>query len=162
MIDLAKVERVMGLMIQYGMENVQLENGSEKIALTRPGTHSVGSVDSFPPPRVESLKATSNLSTSTLNASTPTPSPAPKEEAVPDGQVIPSPFVGTFYRAPNPESPAFVQKGDRVKKGQILCIVEAMKLMNEIESECDGEVVAILVENAKPVEFGTPLFVVRA
>jgi len=72
-----------------------------------------------------------------------------------------SPFVGTFYRSPSPDSAVFVEVGTRVKKGQTLCIVEAMKLMNEIESELDGEIVAILVENAKPVEFGTPLFIIR-
>ena len=71
-----------------------------------------------------------------------------------------SPFVGTFYRSPGPDAPSFVEVGSRVKKGQSLCIVEAMKLMNEIECEIEGEVVAILVENAKPVEFGTPLFII--
>jgi acetyl-CoA carboxylase biotin carboxyl carrier protein len=72
--------------------------------------------------------------------------------------IIKSPLVGTFYRAPSPDSPPYVEVGDEVKKGDILCIIEAMKIMNEIESEVDGKVVEILVENAKPVEFGQPLF----
>ncbi len=72
--------------------------------------------------------------------------------------VIKSPLVGTFYRAPSPDSPPYVEVGDEVKKGDILCIIEAMKIMNEIESEVDGKVVEILVENAKPVEFGQALF----
>ena len=72
-----------------------------------------------------------------------------------------SPMVGTFYRSPSPESPPFVQLGDRVSKGQTLCIIEAMKLMNEIESELDGVVSAILVDNAQPVQFGQPLFKIK-
>jgi acetyl-CoA carboxylase biotin carboxyl carrier protein len=90
-------------------------------------------------------------------ASTPA---APKAEAKTDkpGVVVSSPFVGTFYRAPSPDSPPFVDVGAKVKKGQSLCIVEAMKLMNEIESEVDGIVAEIFVQNATPVEFGEQLF----
>jgi len=73
---------------------------------------------------------------------------------------VPSPIVGTFYRAPAPEAPPFVDVGTRVKKGQVLCILEAMKLMNEIESEVDGVISKILVENAHPVEYGEPLFLI--
>ncbi len=86
-------------------------------------------------------------------AAAPAPKPADKP-----GAIVTSPFVGTFYRAPSPESPPFVDVGAKVKKGQTLCIVEAMKLMNEIESEVDGTVAEILVQNATPVEFGEPLF----
>ncbi len=74
------------------------------------------------------------------------------------GHIITSPFVGTFYRTPAPDQPAFVDVGAPVRKGQTLCIVEAMKLMNEIESEVAGKVAEVLVENAQPVEFGQPLF----
>jgi len=74
---------------------------------------------------------------------------------------ITSPIVGTFYRAPSPESAPFVEVGSRAKKGQVLCIVEAMKLMNEIESEIDGTVIKILVENGQPVEYGEPLFLIE-
>ncbi len=74
------------------------------------------------------------------------------------GVIVTSPFVGTFYRAPSPESPPFVEVGAVIKKGQVLCIVEAMKLMNEIEAEIPGKIAEILVQNATPVEFGEPLF----
>jgi acetyl-CoA carboxylase biotin carboxyl carrier protein len=74
---------------------------------------------------------------------------------------ITSPIVGTFYRAPSPEAAPFIEIGSRVKKGQVLCIVEAMKLMNEIESEVDGTVIKILVENGQPVEYGEPLFLIE-
>lgn len=92
-------------------------------------------------------------------------SEAPKESAVvqeklPAGLKINSPMVGTFYRASSPESPPFVKIGDRVEVGQTLCIIEAMKIMNEIESEHAGTVSDILVENGKPVEFGQPLFII--
>ena len=81
-------------------------------------------------------------------------SPAPEKK----GHVITSPFVGTFYRTPAPDQPPFVEVGSSVRKGQTLCIIEAMKLMNEIESEVGGKVAEILVENAQPVEFGQALF----
>jgi acetyl-CoA carboxylase biotin carboxyl carrier protein len=76
--------------------------------------------------------------------------------------VVKSPIVGTFYRASEPGAPAFAEVGTQVKKGQVLCIIEAMKLMNEIESDVDGEILEIYPKNAQPVEFGEPLFAVRA
>jgi acetyl-CoA carboxylase biotin carboxyl carrier protein len=74
---------------------------------------------------------------------------------------VTAPLVGTFYRAPSPEAPPFVEVGDRVRKGQVLCIIEAMKLMNEIESEVDGVLVRALVDNAQAVEYGEPLFLIE-
>lgn len=178
MIDVGKIEKLMLLMSQYGFDVVQAESGSEKISLAK----NVQSSGIFQAPtllRDAASYASAGLPSGTsaaLNAtpavspaptpSTVAPSPAHKSEStspksIPDGVVIPSPFVGTFYRSPAPDAPTFADIGTRVKKGQTLCIVEAMKLMNEIESEVDGEVVAILLENGKPVEFGTPLFVIR-
>ncbi|MDG2990893.1 acetyl-CoA carboxylase biotin carboxyl carrier protein [Candidatus Synechococcus calcipolaris G9] len=93
----------------------------------------------------------------------PSPSPTPEPEPTPPPQSsrktidIPSPMVGTFYRAPAPDEPAFVDIGDTVRKGQVVCIIEAMKLMNEIEAEVNGQVVEILVENGEPIEYGQPL-----
>ncbi|HZA52366.1 MAG TPA: acetyl-CoA carboxylase biotin carboxyl carrier protein, partial [Myxococcaceae bacterium] len=100
----------------------------------------------------------------------PAPSPTPPAPAAPSagaapqkpGHVVTSPFVGTFYRSPGPDQPAFADVGSSVKKGQVLCIVEAMKLMNEIESEVEGRVAEILVENGQPVEFGQSLFRIEA
>ena len=82
------------------------------------------------------------------------------EDALPDGHVVKSPMVGTFYRAPSPSAEAFVQVGQVVKEGDTLCIIEAMKLLNEIESDAAGVIKAILLENGEPVEFGAPLFVI--
>jgi len=87
--------------------------------------------------------------------------PAPQASPEPEGKnyvVVSSPIVGTFYRSPSPEAANYVEVGDVVKKGQILCIIEAMKLMNEIEAEVSGKVVGVMVENAQPVEYGEPLF----
>ena len=90
----------------------------------------------------------------------PAPGPAIEKADKPaeTGVLITSPFVGTFYRSPSPEAGSFVEVGSRVRKGQVLCIVEAMKLMNEIESEIDGKILEILVKNAEHVEYGQPLF----
>ena len=79
---------------------------------------------------------------------------------MPEGHVVKSPMVGTFYRASSPDAKAFAEVGDSVKQGQTLCIVEAMKLLNEIESDASGVIKAILVENGQPVEFGEPLFII--
>lgn len=87
-----------------------------------------------------------------------TPAAAPSEEGL---HIVKSPIVGTFYEAPSPGSPPFIKVGDHVNAGQVLCIVEAMKLMNEIESDVAGEVVKILVANAQPVEYGQPLYAVK-
>jgi acetyl-CoA carboxylase biotin carboxyl carrier protein len=86
---------------------------------------------------------------------------APVADTIPGAITVEAPMVGTFYRATNPEATPFVSEGDTVKEGQTLCIIEAMKLMNEIESKVAGRVVKILVENAQPVEFGQPLFLVE-
>jgi acetyl-CoA carboxylase biotin carboxyl carrier protein len=90
--------------------------------------------------------------------------PQPEPPAVPPaaaGHVLTSPIVGTFYASPSPDAEAFARVGDRVRKGQVLCIVEAMKLMTEIESDTDGVIVEIYPKNAQPVEFGEPLFAIR-
>jgi acetyl-CoA carboxylase biotin carboxyl carrier protein len=88
----------------------------------------------------------------------PSPAPVSAPEAAKSGHVVTSPFVGTFYRTPAPDQPVFVDVGSVVRKGQVLCIIEAMKLMNEIEAETAGTVVEILAENGQAVEFGQPLF----
>jgi acetyl-CoA carboxylase biotin carboxyl carrier protein len=97
-------------------------------------------------------------------ANAPTAVPAvpvvPAEEPL-ELSVVTSPIVGTFYRSPDPSSPSFVEVGQRVKKGQTLCIIEAMKLMNEIESEYEGEIVKVYVENGQPVQYGERLFAVK-
>ena len=89
------------------------------------------------------------------------PAPVAAAPVADKGTVIKAPMVGTFYRSAGPDKEAFVKPGDKVKKGQVICIIEAMKLFNEIESEISGRIVEVLVENATPVEFDQPLFVVE-
>ena len=89
------------------------------------------------------------------------PPPAPAAEAEPGLTVVKSPIVGTFYRTPDPNAPPFVSVGDRIRVGQVLCIIEAMKLMNEIEAEVAGEVVRVHHESGQPVQYGEPLFTIR-
>lgn len=160
-IDISKIEKIMSLMEQHGVDVVQAESKGEKISLARNAAHAAffqQQVAHHTAPTVHSSKVTTDVANSAHSA-TQQAAGAP-QAATPAGETIKSPFVGTFYRSPSPANPPFVEIGSRVKKGQALCIVEAMKLMNEIESEVEGEVVAILVENGKPVEFGTPLFII--
>lgn len=167
MIDIAKLEKMMSLMKEYGIDAVQAEEGGERISLSRNGAHIGGFAPQqmYPSSAMTNAAIPSSAAPSTLAPAAPVASSPSKNDAasqkIPEGVTISSPFVGTFYRAPGPDTKNFVDIGSRVKKGQTLCIVEAMKIMNEIESEADGEVVAILAENAKPVEFGTPLFVIK-
>ncbi len=170
MIDLSKVEKLMNLMGQYGVDVVEAQAGSEKIALARNASHfgffSPQQMSSGAPQGLKSGNQSESLGEGSsegkqVQTLTATPNIDKKKETkIPEGTVIKSPFVGTFYRAPSPDSKAFVEIGSKVRKGQALCVIEAMKIMNEIESEADGEVVAILVDNAKSVEFSTPLFVI--
>ncbi len=129
--------------------------GGEKVVIRR-GPAPVGVVSS-PAPAPVALAAP--VAAPVPAAAVPA-APAAKAEKAPEkpGHLVTSPFVGTFYRAPSPDSPPFVDVGSTVKKGQVLCIVEAMKLMNEIEAEVEGKIVEIMVLNATPVEFGEKLF----
>ena len=102
--------------------------------------------------------AAATVATPPLPPAPPGPAVEKAERPAESGVLLTSPFVGTFYRAPAPEAPPFVEAGHAVRKGQVMCIVEAMKLMNEIESEFDGKILDILVKNAEHVEYGQPLF----
>jgi len=127
----------------------ELEREGFKIKLVKRGAVPNGPADVTAPATVAAQQA----------VEAPAARPAVVES--PDLHLVKSPIVGTFYRAGAPGSRSFVEVGDKVKKGQILCIVEAMKLMNEIESDCDGEILEALVANGQPVEYGEPLFKIR-
>jgi acetyl-CoA carboxylase biotin carboxyl carrier protein len=154
-IDLKQLRDLMKAMKQLGVNELELEGKEQRIYLRRGGPQSSVAVAptmlpagpaTMPPP-----------------APAPAEAPAAKEKKAEDANLveITSPFVGTFYRAPSPDAPPFVEEGQKISPGQVLCIVEAMKLMNEIEAEIAGTIVEILVENGKPVEFGDPLFKVK-
>lgn len=150
MVDIRKVKKLIELLEESGVSEIEIKEGEESVRISR-------KLDN---PMTQYVVAPHAPSAPPVS----TPAAAPKVEeanALPDGQVIPSPMVGTFYRSPAPTQPAFVEVGSQVKAGDTLCIVEAMKMLNQIESDKTGMVVAILVENGQPVEFGQPLFVIK-
>lgn len=151
-IDLDQLKAIFTALAEHDIDQIEYEDSDARLIVTRRSGPSSASV--FAAPAVVA---------GGHSIAPPTASPATASAAtVDDGSVyVESPFVGTFYRAPSPEADAFTDVGKRIKKGQTLCIVEAMKLMNEIESELDGEVLEVLVENGKPVEYGDRLFRVR-
>jgi acetyl-CoA carboxylase biotin carboxyl carrier protein len=152
-IDFDEVRRIIALLEEKNLSLFEFEVEGFKIKIGRAAPNSV-------PPSPAAAPAAGPATAPPADASAPFAPPSAQEA---DGSLkfITSPMVGTFYRAPDPTAPPFVDIGDPVKKGQTLCIVEAMKLMNEIESDLDGTVVEIFVENARPVEFGQKLFSVK-
>jgi len=139
--DLRKLKKLIDLVEASGISELELTEGEEKVKISR------NSGVSQPPKLIQSQ---------------PEPIKTEKPEIPPvfDGEPINSPMVGSFYRAASPDSSPFIEIGSTVKKGDVLCIIEAMKLLNEIESEHDGTIKKILVENGQPVEFGEPLFII--
>ena len=150
--DLRKIKTLIDLVQQSGIAELEITEGEEKVRISRtgmPGTY-------LPQP----MAASNFVLPADVGGSAPSPSAAagPPE---PTGHTLKSPMVGTFYRSPSPGSPSFAEVGQTVSKGQTLCIIEAMKLLNEIESDAAGVVKAILVENGQPVEYGQPLFIIE-
>ena len=153
--DLRKLKKLIDLVEESGIAEIEVTEGEEKVRITR----------SVAAPAVQTVYAPAAPVQATPAA--PAPSAAPAAPAAPAPAVRDlsnaqkSPMVGTFYRAASPSTPAFVEVGQTVKAGDTLCIIEAMKLMNEIEAEKSGVVKEILVENGQPVEFGEPLFIIE-
>jgi acetyl-CoA carboxylase biotin carboxyl carrier protein len=163
-LDLKELKDILLILDERNIAEFELEEKGVKLRVLRIR----GEMPPHPTPVVASvMTAGSAVPALGAGASTAAGSAAPSaapggESALEEGlHVIKSPIVGTFYRAPDPNSPVFCEVGDRVKSGQVVCIIEAMKLMNEIESEVAGEIVKIHVENGKPVQYGDPLFSIR-
>ncbi len=146
---------------QSGLAEVNIETEEFKISVKRHSEAPVvqSSVPVPPPPAPQPQVAVPNPAPQTQAPATEAPAAEPKSNK--KLLEIKSPMIGTFYRAPNPDAEPFVKVGDIVKKGQVVCIIEAMKLFNEIESEVEGRIVEVLVENASPVEYDQPLFLVE-
>ncbi|MBI2683650.1 MAG: acetyl-CoA carboxylase biotin carboxyl carrier protein [Acidobacteriales bacterium] len=138
----------------------ELERGDVKVKVKWAGEHPPPSAPDIRFVHASAPQAVPAAAVAPAAAPVVAPPPEPKVEAE-DLFIVKSPIVGTFYEAPSPGAPPFVGAGDEVKAGQVLCIIEAMKLMNEIESEVAGEVVKRLVSNGQPVEYGQPLFAIR-
>jgi len=152
LVPLADIRQLIRLVQRTGIGELEVTAGGRTIRISAAGT--VRQAPSAPPAE--------NFSAAPMGAAKPSADARSSEAAVADKSLaITSPMVGTFYRAPAPDADPYVEVGDMVEVGQTVCIVEAMKLMNEIESEVRGRVVQILVENSHPVEFGQKLFVIE-
>jgi acetyl-CoA carboxylase biotin carboxyl carrier protein len=149
--DLRKLKKLIDLVQESGISELEVTEGEERVRIVKGGRPTPETVALLPP------AAAAQGGPAGAAAGVP-----PTAEAVPEipGHVVKSPMVGTFYRAPSPGAKPFVEVGDTVKAGQTVCIIEAMKLLNEIEADKDGVVKAILVENGQPVEYGEPLLVI--
>jgi len=153
--DLRKLKALIDLVEKSGIAELEITEGEEKVRIAKQGP----------------MVATHAYSHGPTYAHAPTPPAAaaavpapaasePEGEGIPEGRTVKAPMVGTFYRSGSPDSKAFVEVGQSVKVGETLCIIEAMKLMNEIEADVAGTIKAILVENGQPVEYGQPMFII--
>lgn len=159
--NLKELKELILFLKEEGIAEFELERGDVKVRIKRaaePGAAPLVDARYF---AVPNAPAAAHPSGGVPVVPPPTPA-APKEEPEEDLHMVRSPIVGTFYESPSPGSPPFVKPGDTITVGQVLCIVEAMKLMNEIESDVSGEVVKRLVANGQPIEYGQELFAIRA
>ncbi len=153
--DIRKVKKLIELLEESGISEIEITEGDDAVRISRYPSPSYAA----PPPA-----ATVSPSVTTVATSQP-PGPAGEAEheppPIPEGHTVTAPMVGTFYASPAPGAKPFAQVGSKVEVGDTLCIIEAMKMMNQIEADKAGRVVSILVENGEPVEFGQPLFIIE-
>ncbi len=147
--DLRKLKKLIDLVQESGIAELEITEGEEKVKIVKGGGVSISQAPAAAPspPAAEPHAAAAAA-------------PATEPPAGQEGHVLKAPMVGTFYRSPSPDAKVFIEVGQTVKEGQTICIIEAMKLMNEIEADASGVVKAILVENGQPVEYGQPLFII--
>lgn len=161
--DIRKIKKLIELLEESSLNEIEIVEGEESVRLSRGGSTMVQAPQyAFAaPPQQAPAAAPQQPPTPSPDASSALPSTPNQEESVPDGELVRAPMVGTFYASSSPEADPFVTKGQPVSEGETLCIIEAMKMFNQIESDFSGTVVAILAENGQPVEFDQPLFVIR-
>ncbi|SRR5581483_5043701 len=150
--NVRELRALLDLLREYGLTELEIERSGERIRLRREPPAAAAAVPAGPP------------TAATMAASAAAAVPAGetvREERRQQLVTVEAPMVGTFYRAPSPEADPYVREGDVIKEGQVLCIIEAMKLMNEIESKVGGRLIRILAENGQPVEYGQPLFLIE-
>lgn len=164
--EVRELKTLLSLMQDYGLVELEIEDKKGKVRLVR---GAVEAHNEAPPrfavavaPTVAPARTAPGVSAAPESApSAPSASAAGEIQLAPNQKLVTSPMVGTFYRSPSPDAPPFVEDGTHVRKGQPLCIIEAMKMMNEIESDTAGRVVKVLVENSQPVEYGQPLMILE-
>jgi acetyl-CoA carboxylase biotin carboxyl carrier protein len=175
-INVEQLKRILDLVREHDLSELEIEQEGLRVKVRKDaagglvvhpaegaGAHGAASAASGTATALSPGSPASAASATTTSRTSPTTSATSPDEAEADIElaVVKSPIVGTFYRSPEPGAPAFVDIGTTVKKGQVLCIIEAMKLMNEIDSEYDGEVVNVYVESGQPVQYGERLFAIR-
>lgn len=183
--DIRKIKKLIELLEESSLTEIEIVEGEESVRLSRGGHMQATPAPQYmmAPPQLAQPPGSgagavpgsaAGTGPGSAAGASPAPAPAPsegsssalppspsKEESVPEGEIVHAPMVGTFYASSSPESDPFVTKGQQVNEGDTLCIIEAMKMFNQIEADVSGTVVAILVENGQPVEFDQPLFVIR-
>jgi acetyl-CoA carboxylase biotin carboxyl carrier protein len=153
--DLRKIKKLIDLLEESNLAELEIKEGEETVRLSRIPKGAVTAMPAAAPVhqvRVEPQPAATSAATAAASEST--------DKALPEGHVVTAPMVGTFYASSNPEAPPFVKVGQKVKAGDTLGIIEAMKMFNQIESDVSGTVLAVLVESGQPVEFDEPMFVI--
>ncbi len=150
--DIRKIKKLIEVLEESGIAEIEIREGEESVRISRKMENAPQIV------MAQSPVAMPNSPQVTVTSSNPAEAPKPE---LPEGHIVTSPMVGTMYRAPAPDQPPFVEIGSKVQVGDTLCIVEAMKMLNQIEADKAGTVSAILIENGQPVEFGQPLFVIK-
>lgn len=148
--DLRKLKKLIDLVEESGIAELEVTEGEERVRITRTSNNAI----TYAQPMQYAAAPAPAAAPAAIAA------PAVAENAQPEGHIVKSPMVGTFYRRPSPEATNFAEIGQSVNVGDTLCIIEAMKLLNEIESDKAGVIKAILVENGQPVEYGEPLFII--
>lgn len=148
--DIRKVKKLIELLEESNIAEIEIHEGEESVRISRAST--------VAPAMIAAPAAAPTAAAAPAAPRVPAAAPAPEE---PEGHIIRSPMVGTFYRAPSPGAKPFVTDGQSVSNGETLCIIEAMKILNQIESDKSGKILKILVENGQPVEYNEPLFVIE-
>jgi len=151
--DIRKVKKLIELLEESGINEIEIKEGEESVRISRAPAGGVPQMSYYAPPMPATV-AEAVATAAPVAAAAAAPAPAPRATL----HTVQAPMVGTYYSAPAPGAKAFVQIGDEVKVGQVLCIIEAMKMMNQIESDRAGRITSVLVQNGDPVEFGQPLF----
>jgi len=151
--DIRKVKKLIELLEESDIAEIEIHEGEESVRISRASTVAPAIIAATPSPAAP-------LTAPGQAGSRPAAEASPAAAAEPEGHVIRSPMVGTFYRAPSPGAKSFVEEGQTVSTGETLCIIEAMKILNQIESDTSGKILKILVENGQPVEYNEPLFVI--
>jgi acetyl-CoA carboxylase biotin carboxyl carrier protein len=155
--DIRKIKKLIELLEESGIAEIEIKEGEEAVRISRmpTGNAAVHAMPTYAMPMAAPVAAPAQVASAPAAAEAPAARPRANEH------VVTAPMVGTFYASPSPGAKAFVEIGDEVKVGQTLCIIEAMKMMNQIESDKAGRVTSIMARNGDPVEFGQPLFVVE-